>query len=174
MSNEIWVPAYGYEGLYEVSNLGRVRSLPKRGTKGGIMKNHISEKGYYYVQLSKHSKGRQKRIHRLVYESFIGLIPEDMTVNHINEEKSDNSLINLNLMSLKDNCNWGTRNERISKSQYKKILCYDKKTKEFVSEYDSPTAAAEILGCSRKLIYEAALGFKKTYFGFIWKYKDNE
>lgn len=115
--NEIWKPVPGYKG-YMVSDLGRVKSLGIGGgsnSKERILKPGQTENGYYQITLSENGKRRNHRVNRLVWEAFKGSIPRDMEVNHINEDKSDNSLTNLNLMNHKDNCNWGTRNKRIGR-----------------------------------------------------------
>ena len=110
---EIWKDIEGYEGLYQVSNLGRVKSAPRRGTKGGLLKNSKNTGGYYFVGLYKDNILNRVLVHRIVYETFVGLIPDSLEINHINENKADNRLENLNLMTPKENCNWGTRNNRI-------------------------------------------------------------
>ena len=98
---------------YEVFEDGRIWTYShKKFLKPCKMKN-----GYQTVQLSD-NEGNIKRylVHRVVYESFSGEpIPEGMQVNHISEDKDENFFSNLNLMSSKDNCNWVTRNERLSK-----------------------------------------------------------
>ena len=114
---EIWKEVPGYEG-YMVSSEGRVKSLGIGGgnnSKERLLKPGVTERGYHQVTLSKNGKRKNCRINRLVWEAFNGPIPEGMEINHINEDKSDNSLTNLNLMNHQDNCNWGTRNKRIGR-----------------------------------------------------------
>ena len=110
MKIEYWRPISGYIDLYDVSNFGRVRSL-KYG-KIRILKLFKPKDGYLQVQLWKNHNYKNYKVHRLVYEAFNGPIPEGMQVNHINEDKTDNQLENLNLMTPKENCKWGTRNRR--------------------------------------------------------------
>src|SRR5260221_193401 len=74
---ERWLPVVGYEGLYEVSDLGRVRSLLRKGGNnrwygGDIKRSSLDQAGYLYVSLSRGGKGSRKRIHQLVAEAFIG------------------------------------------------------------------------------------------------------
>ena len=111
---EEWENIEGYEGLYQVSSLGRVRSLPritikidgnKYSFKGRILKLTPDTKGYYMVGLSKKDNIKTKRVHRLVAEAFISNPNNLRTVDHINEDKTDNRIENLQWLSLKDNIN---------------------------------------------------------------------
>jgi hypothetical protein len=99
---EIWKTIENYEGLYQVSNLGRVKSLPRNTTRGKILANRIDKKGYHYVSLSKNGKEKPYSIHRLVALSFIENPEGKITVNHKNGIKADNNLLNLE---------WATRSE---------------------------------------------------------------
>ena len=106
---------------YQVNNVGEVRSLTRYvkysdgrvcRKEGRILKPMKKCNGYLVVEI----KEKERKIHRLVWEAFNGPIPEGMEVNHINEDKTDNRLENLNLLDHTGNSNWGTRNERISKT----------------------------------------------------------
>lgn len=151
MDNEIWKPVitwkkgvkYDFTGKYEVSNYGRISRI--EGTyycghhkkqaqvvKGGIMSTSKTKKGYLVIQLSNNGKREGFTVGRLVWTSFNGEIPDDMQVNHINEDKTDNRLENLNLMTGKENCNWGTHNQRISSKLKGRIL--SEETKQKLSE----------------------------------------
>lgn len=106
---EIWKPILNYEGLYQASNLGGIRSLNyHREGKIKILKPRKTKAGYLQVVLCKEGKNKHCYVHRLVWESFIGPIPECMEINHVNEDKTNNRLDNLNLMTRKQNVNWGT------------------------------------------------------------------
>ena len=108
---EIWKDVLGYEGLYQVSDKGRVKSLPrkvKRKLRGSDASYFIKEKilksakekdRYYFVGLSKSGKSRSFYIHRLVAQSFIGPIPNGMYVDHINRDKLDNRVENLRIIT---------------------------------------------------------------------------
>ena len=121
MNKEIWKDIKGYEGLYQVSNFGRVKSLTKyhKTKKGYFSKERIlklirNERGYLLVGLCKNWKKQKVFVHRLVAETFIPNPNNLPQVNHINEfEKDNNSIDNLEWCTCKYNCNYGTRNKRI-------------------------------------------------------------
>lgn len=105
---EEWRPIIGYEGLYEVSDKGRVRSLPRATTKGKVLKlyKHPSN-GYVYACLSRDNHRLNKRVHVLVANAFLGAkifgYDTEKTVDHISGDKSDNSVSNLQVVSMADN-----------------------------------------------------------------------
>lgn len=118
---EIWKDVKGYEGLYQVSNLGNVKSLDhirRNGTnkymqKGKILKPQKAN-GYCYVRLSKKGKTKQYLVHKLVANAFIKRNYKYKEINHINEIKSDNRADNLEWCTHLYNINYGTRNQRVS------------------------------------------------------------
>ena len=121
MKTEIWMPVLGYEGLYEVSSEERVRSLDRWIVNGGKKQFRKGKqmslnncRGYIIIGLHKDGGMKQHQLHRLVYEAFIGTIPNGMQVNHIDENKANNRVSNLNLLTPKENSNWGTRTKRIA------------------------------------------------------------
>lgn len=100
---EIWKQINGYEGFYEVSNLGRVRSLDryhkykdsKRMVKGKTHSPRMNQYGYQRVALRKNGKAKDFMIHRLVAKAFLEQPTQCKEVNHINGNKTDNSINNL-------------------------------------------------------------------------------
>ena len=168
---EIWMNIEGFKG-YQVSNLGRARSLDRidslgRLWKGKILKPFISKSGYQLVSLCKNGKKKALYIHRLVYAAFCGEIPEGLVVNHINEVKTDNRLENLNLMTQKENINYGTCIERRSKA----VIGYDENG-NIVVEFPS-TQEADRNGYSHSHVSACCRGEAKHHKGLIWKYKDD-
>lgn len=101
---ETWVAVAGYENLYEVSNLGQVRSLPRKSTSGKVLKAHPDKDGYLQVVLSKASKTKTFKVHRLVAATFIGQEPEGHQVSHKNGKNQDNKAENLEYATPKENC----------------------------------------------------------------------
>lgn len=113
MTEEIWRPVVGYEGLYEVSSYGRVRSLDRydsrnRFRKGRILKLSDNGRGYLIVGLHSNNKVKNFLVHRLVAEAFLPN-PENLTeVNHKDEDKSNNCVDNLEWCNRNYNINYGT------------------------------------------------------------------
>ena len=116
---EIWKDIKGYEGLYQVSNKGRIKSLNYRRTgKEGILKGVPTKYGYLMVTLyKKGEKPEHFSVHRLVAEAFIPNHDNLPEVNHIDENKENNHVKNLEWCDRKYNMNYGTRNERASVSR---------------------------------------------------------
>ena len=163
---EIWKDIPGYERKYQESNMGQVKSLNYKNTgREVILKQVISKKGYCHICLL----GRQHTVGRLVYSAFHGPIPPGMQVNHINEDKTDNRLENLNLMTPSENTNWGTRNDRVMKKCGKWVIKLTKNN-EILHFYPSTKKAASENGLQSNTISECCNGKRKSYGGFIWKF----
>ena len=125
MKKEYWKPVVGYEGLYEVSNWGRVKSI-KRIVKSPRGYRTVCERtlkptkdshGYLCVSLYKEGKMKFVKIHRLVAEAFLDNPDNLPQINHKDEDKTNNHVNNLEWCDAKYNSNYGTRTERLSKSQ---------------------------------------------------------
>lgn len=174
-TKEIWCPIEGYEGLYEVSNLGNVRSLNYRQTgQTKILKTVKERYGYLLVNLSKNGKTKSFKVHRLVAEAFLPNWFDCPQINHIDEDKANNHIDNLEWCDAKYNSNHGTRNERIFRKTTngklsKPVLQYTK-SGEFVKEYPS-AHEAERNGYNNSNVISCCRGKYKTYKGYIWKYK---
>ena len=165
---ETWKDIPGYEGLYQVSNTGKVKSM-SYGHHGvpRIITPHESN-GYQRVLLYNDNKKRKShRVHRLVWETFVGPIPEGLQINHKDENKSNNSLENLEVMTQKQNLNYGTRNVRITRSLGKPIAQLDIATGKILKEYPSLNCAIKEYGMS---VFYAVNGRHEQAYGFKWKY----
>ena len=111
---EIWKDIEGYEGIYQVSNNGRVRSLLYNKIK--MLKTQTYKRGYKYIALSKNGEKKKYKIHRLVAQAFIPNPNNYPQINHKDEDKSNNYINNLEWCTPKYNNNFGTRNERAGQS----------------------------------------------------------
>lgn len=100
---EIWKDIIGYEGLYQVSNLGRIFSPKRRGSPGCIRKFHTNEDGYCKVGLRVNWKERKFSVHRLVAEAFIPNLKNKLEINHKNGVKADNHVDNLEWVTSSEN-----------------------------------------------------------------------
>lgn len=181
---EKWLPVVGYEGLYEVSNIGNVRSLFRYKK---VLKPTKTTNGYYYVQLFKNKIGTNHYLHRLVAMAFIPHEDDKPFVNHKDEVKTNNNTENLEWVSHVENCNWGTAiarrlantnyaNRRINnanqiKTCSKPILQFTRGG-EFIREWSSASECARELGLSSVSgIRKCVLGERKTAFGYVFKRK---
>lgn len=175
---EIWKDIEGYENLYQVSNLGRVKSLGNGNARNpNFQKERIMKardnKGYLQVGLSKDGKKKRYQIHRLVAIAFIQNPNNLPQVNHISEDKTNNRVDNLEWCSAKYNINYGTRNKRMSESltnnpkRSKKVICVQTGV-----IYPSVRQVERELGFNQSNISSVCAGIYKTAYGFNWKYID--
>ena len=165
---ETWKTIAGYEGLYQVSNLGRVKSL--KHEKERILKPQKNTHGYLHVNLCKDGQKKVSLVHRLVSEAFIPNPQGFETVNHKDEVKTNNTVGNLEWMSLKDNLNYGTHNKRMAEALSKKVQMFDKKTGELLATFPSLMEAVRVTGIHKSNISECCNGKLKSAGGYIWRY----
>lgn len=112
--NEQWKPVVGYKKLYEVSNMGNVRSVDRciersngipQNFKGKPLTHHINRKGYPTISLSKNGKAKTHRVHTLMAKAFLDYkLKKGICVDHINNVRNDNRLENLQVISHRENC----------------------------------------------------------------------
>ena len=175
---EEWKDIEGYEGLYQVSNEGRVRSLNKLvSSKGGskslrkgkIMKPHIADNGYLRVILQNNGKIKNFPLHYLVIKTFVGEKPEGMQINHKDECKTNNFVENLEYCTPKYNCNYGDRNEKIKEKNQKPVIALNTDG-TIVLRFNS-AKDAEVEGFSSSHICSCCKGKRKWHKGLFWKYE---
>lgn len=179
ISSETWKPIVGYEGLYEVSSMGRVKSLKrtviaKNGTRmeveERILKQFPGVGGYLYLSLSKHGKIKSFTVHRLVATAFIPNPKNLSDVNHKDEDKTNNSVDNLEWMSHKDNLNYGTYKERMALAVSKPVSQIDKKTGVIIAIYPGQKFAEEATGINYSCISACCRGVSKSAGGYYWSF----
>lgn len=178
---EIWKDIYGFEGLYQISNLGRVKSLKNYGgVKERLIKPKKTKGGYLCVSLWKDLKRYCKLIHRLVAQAFIP--NEDLfktIVNHIDENKENNTVENLEWCTQEYNNNYGTHQERCAIARLnhpdmsKQVEQYSLDGKTLIKTFPSTIEIQRQLGFAQSNISSCCNGKYKTAYGFIWKYKND-
>ena len=174
---EKWKAIKGYEGKYEVSNLGNVRSLnyhrmgftkvltPRKGTTG-----------YLRVQLSKNCINKTVNVHRLVAETFLDN-PENLpSINHKDENKTNNNVENLEFCTVAYNNAYGTHNERVGmthrnrKDQSKPIIAIDKDGNE--TYFPSIKEAERLWGVDHSGVCKVLKGKYERMYGYEWRYAE--
>ena len=125
IEQEIWKDVKNYEGLYQISNLGRVKSMSKFAgfsyRKERILKTSLDKDGYVKVTLCKNNRTRFLSIHRLLAECFIPNSNNYPQINHKDENKQNNDLSNLEWCTCKYNINYGTRTKREVETRKRKL-----------------------------------------------------
>ena len=156
---ETWKSIAGYEGIYEVSDQGRVKSL-KYG-KERILKPRKDSCGYLQVNLCKDGQKKMSLVHRLVSEAFIPNPNNLETVNHKDEVKTNNVASNLEWMSRVDNKRY---------SANKSVKMFDKSTGELLATFPSLMEAERVTGIDNRNISKCCMGKYKSSGGYIWRY----
>lgn len=159
---EVWKDIIDFPN-YQVSNLGRVKS------KGKILKSTKDNGGYLMVMISNNTGYKTKRIHRLVAETFIPNPNNYKEVNHIDENKTNNCVDNLEWCTRKYNNNYGTRNKRISNTMKKKIGQYDKNN-NLIKAYESISEASKQSEINIASISRSVNNIQKTAGGYVWHF----
>ena len=188
---EIWKDIKGYEGLYQVSNLGRIKSLDKKTKnkngefikKGKILKQSENSKGYLRIQLTS-NKGQRKRmfVHRLVAQHFVKKEEGKNIVNHLDCNPKNNCYNNLEWTTLKGNSQYMTklgRNKRtqewivnlkktLQKTLGKKVVRIDMKTKDVkIYDYLNQTKMDGFVSSS---VSKCCNGIRNKHKGYYWKF----
>lgn len=173
--NEIWKDITGYEGIYQVSNLGRIKSL-KYG-KEKIRKPVKHKFGYLQIGLN-NGKYRVYKVHRLVAQTFIPNPENKPHIDHINTDRTDNRAENLRWVTAKENANNKLtiekhKNKLLPKSEKhpssKPILQFTKEG-EFVNIWNCARDIERELGCCNGDISKCCKGKLKTCGGYKWRY----
>ena len=153
--DEVWKDIKGYEGLYQVSNTGKVMRNNR------LLTPYFVTDKYYYVSLSKHSKVTKFKIHRLVAQAFIPNPENKPTVDHINRDRLDNRVENLR---------WATYTEQRGNQSSGEVSIY-LISKDYTDLYfESQAAAARFLKTDVRNVNSALHGYSKTTHGYEVEY----
>lgn len=164
--NEEWKNIEGYEGLYQVSNLGRVKSLNYRQTgREQILKTRKNNCGYLFVSLYINNKERKFTVHRLVANVFIPNPNNYPCVNHKDEDTLNNNVTNLEHCTYKYNNNYGAHNQRMAESKSIPIYCLE--NNKF---YKSAKQAGKELDLDSGNITKVLKGKCKQTKGYTFRY----
>lgn len=175
MIDEVWKDIRGYEGYYQVSNLGNVRSLDRvcdcsNGVKirhsGRILANAKNRNGYLSVTLYVDKKHKTMRVHRLVAEAFVPNPNNYDEVNHIDENKENNRSSNLEWCTRSYNCSYGSGLSKRVKKCSKPCIQY--KDGVEIARYPSISEASRKTGITFQSIQACVSGNGKTTHGFTW------
>ena len=182
--SETWKDVVGYEGFYQVSNKGNVRSVARKDSRGHrcggrILKLQYNGYGYIQAKLCKNGKSKKKSAHRLVAEAFIPNPKGFLEVNHKDENKSNNRVENLEWCTREYNVNYGTRTEKTSKKvravniETSEVLTFNS-TREAGRNGYSHSGVAAACGGVYKAGTEKLIGDGRTYKGYRWSYEKDE
>jgi len=185
MRKEIWKDVKGYEGLYQVSNLGRVKSLPRETSnacrKGRILKQFKNRDGYVVVSIYKNAKIKTKTVHRMIADVFIKEEKGKDQINHINGIKHDNRIENLersnNSLNQKHAFKNGLQicrfiNKHGAEHDASKAVSQYDKQGNHIADYESQIDAMKATGIDNRYISACCRGINKTARGYIWQFKE--
>lgn len=160
---ETWAAIKGYEEFYQISTLGRVWS---KHTKKYLKPFCI--RGYQHVSLSLNGKIVKKKVHRLVAEAFLDNPLNKETVSHLNENKLDNQLINLEWATSRENTVYGTGQKRSGLARRKMVESYNPENGE--RKVYNGVVDAVARGYNRTAVQGCCRGERKTHKGLVWRY----
>lgn len=164
-TDENWLPVRGFEEAYLVSNLGNIWSL----RRNKLLRVRKSTRGYGQVNLSLRGVMTTHRVHRLVATHFLPN-PLNLTeVNHLNENKLDNRVENLEWCTRSHNVNYGNRTEKQKAKVSIPVVQFSLNGTQ-IAVYPSVIQAARELKLSHSSISECCRGKRKTLGGYKWKY----
>lgn len=177
--NEVWKDIAGFEGLYQVSNFGRVKSNQKNGSKFAIktvdriLKSQTVKGNYDVVSLKKNKcKYVHFTVHRLVAKAFIPNPHNLPFVNHKDENSKNNFASNLEWCTHKYNINYGSRTRKVVKKLSIPIIQIDATNGDIIKEFSSLHEASKITGVQISHICNVCKGKRNIAGGFIWRYKN--
>lgn len=193
---EIWKPIKGYEGYYEASNMGNIRSVDRiilstanilhtehtQLRKGRLLKQGNGRKGYKLVVLQRDGKKKTFYAHRIIAITFIENPENKPCIDHINGDHTDNRAENLRWCTQKENINNPNtlhknvatlRNNNANGCKPKNILQLDKETFAVIREIPPKTSFFKDMGYVREYVTSACRNKNKLAYGYRWAFKDD-
>ena len=187
--SETWKDVVGFEGLYKVSDKGRVYSVERRDSRGRryggrMLKPKYGGKGYPQVNLHKNGISKTKSMHQLVAGAFIPNPENSPQVNHIDEVKDNNDLSNLEWCTREHNLNYRTQMERSAQARSKKVravnvengdvLTFNSLTEVGRKGYNTSAVSKACGGTYKARTGKLVGGDGRTYKGYRWSYEEVE
>ena len=178
---EIWKDVVGYEGYYQVSNFGNIRSVDrviysdklhigtKRELKGKMLKPYVNSHGYLALTLTKNGNEKLLRVHRIVAEAFIKNPNNYDQVNHIDGDKTNNKIENLEWCNNQYNVNHAYKNG-LANHYTKSVKQYDLKG-NYIKTFESIIKASEAVNGQHTNITKCAKGCINSAYGYKWRYE---
>lgn len=181
--DEIWKDIEGYEGLYQVSNMGRVKSLER--TRNMNLPGHkkpapVPERilkfgeshGYLAVTLAKGGVNRKIRVHKLVALAFIPNPDRKPDINHKDGNKHNNAVENFEWVTAKENQQHALATGLRRGENRRKIVNKYSRDGAFIRSWSGYVEIEQVLGFSRQMICHCCKGRTPTAFGFVWRHAD--
>lgn len=169
---EVWRDIPNYEDMYQVSNLGDIRSLDRwvgnRFFKGRVLVGRVAKNGYKYVGLNKDRKAKTVKNHVMTARMFIGERPKGLVINHKDENKLNNSVENLEYITVLENNMYGTHMSRIAEKNSKAIIGTHIKTGKKIY-FKSLTDAGKI-GFNVPTISMCCNHIRNAHKGYQWEF----
>jgi hypothetical protein len=187
IEGEIWKDIPGYEGLYKISQYGRVYSCPRKFARGGIFSGFI-DRGYVFMNLTNGKNKKKAPLHQIVADCFLKKPDFYECINHIDGNKSNNHFSNLEYTTIKGNAQhaWDTGlcdglreicRKKMTGKKWKDhsrsipVLMLNKVTKEIMAEYESAVHAYAMTGINSAKISSCCTGKRQSTGGYSWKHK---
>lgn len=171
MNDIEWKDVVGYEGLYQISNRGEVKSFVRKG--GDELKQAVDHQGYKSVVLCKDKVKKRFKIHKLVSKAFIPNLDNLPVINHKDENKNNNKTSNLEWCDYSYNNSYGSKPKIQTEKLGKKINQLDKQG-NFIEMWDSALLIQKHLSINNSNIIQCCKGKRKTAGGFIWRYANEQ
>lgn len=171
MEQEVWKDVIGFEGLYQVSSLGKVKSV----RRNRLLCFHNTSNGYYQVHFHRDGKATYEYVHRVVAKAFLPEpLPEQIEVNHKDENRHNNAASNLNWCTPSENRRWGNcqqkQHDAKARNGKTKPVAMLSQSGSVVAVFPGLHAAERATGARRACISRCCRGTIATAKGYVWKY----